>query len=252
MFASACSPTVEPGPSDAQIKRDVTAALDQAGLPTVAAQVNAGVVTLTGTVPDQASVDRAASVVRAVAGIKDVVNQITVDAGAAPPPPPIAIPESPDELTAAKLRTAFLANSTLAGSQIDVKVLGGVAMLTGKVPSEDARAAALKIATTYPGISSVEDKLEVVEKPVKAVADDDLEQSVQTVLDRSFGTLDLTFSIEKGKVTIRGAVRDRGQILQIGEALRGIDGVRSVDTSLLTVEGGEAGERIGTRAPATP
>jgi len=111
MFASACSPTVEPGPSDAQIKRDVTAALDQAGLPTVAAQVNAGVVTLTGTVPDQASVDRAASVVRAVAGIKDVVNQITVDAGAAPPPPPIAIPESPDELTAAKRRKPKKAES---------------------------------------------------------------------------------------------------------------------------------------------
>jgi osmotically-inducible protein OsmY len=133
-----------------------------------------------------------------------------------------------------------------------VRVLSGVAMITGKVPSEEARAAALKIATTYPGITSVEDKLEVVAKPVKSVPDVDLEETVQTVLDRSFGSLDLTFSVSNGKVTVRGAVRDRGQILQIGEALRVVDGVRSVDTSLLTVEGGEAGDRIGTRAPATP
>jgi hyperosmotically inducible periplasmic protein len=244
-----CSTAVEPGPSDAQLKRDVTTALDQANLKTVTSQVKDGVVTLTGTVPDQSGADNAVQIARSIKGVKDVISQVTLEPAVALPTAPAPVPQSPDELLGAKLLLALQASDKLAGAQIKVTVLNGVAMLTGKVPSDEARAAANQIATAFPGIASVEDKLEVVEKPVANVPDDQLEEQIQKVLDRSFPGLDLTMSVDRGRVVIRGAVRDRGQILQIAEVLRPIDGVRSVDTSLLTVEGGESGERIGSGTP---
>jgi hyperosmotically inducible protein len=248
--SSACGGATETAPSGAQLKRDITAALDGANLKTIAAQVIDGDVTLSGTAPDQASVDSALQLARSVKGVKSVVNQITLEPVVAIEPPPLQPPQTPDELLAARLRLALAASPKLAGARVDVTVLNGVAILTGSVPSDEAKATAEKAAAGVPGIASVESRLEVIAAHLRNVPDDQLEENVQKVLDRSFGDLDLTMTVSTGMVTIRGAVRDRGQILQIAEAIRTVDGVRGVDTSLLTVEGGEAGDRIGTRAPA--
>jgi osmotically-inducible protein OsmY len=247
--ALSCGSTPDPGPSDAQLKRDITTALDGAGLKTVMVQVKDGVAMLSGTAPDQASIDNAIQISRGVNGVKDVTSQVTLAEIVAPVPPAPPEPTTQDDKLAAGLRFALYSSPALAQSKIDIKVLSGTAILTGSVRNDAARTEAAKIATGYPGILAVENRLEVVEAPLVNVPDDKLEERVQQVLDKSFSDLDLTMTVKKGMVVVRGAVRDRSQMLQIGEAIRAIDGVRGIDTSLLTVEGGEEGERIGSKSP---
>jgi hyperosmotically inducible protein len=147
------------------------------------------------------------------------------------------------------LRLALLANPKLAGAKPAVSVAGGVATLTGTVPSEDAKAVAEQTAKSIQGITSVVNQLEVVQVAIANVPDEQIETEATTVLARTFPDLDLTIDVSKGVITVRGAVNSRAQILQVAQTLGQVKGAKGVNTKLLTVEGGESGERIGSQSP---
>jgi osmotically-inducible protein OsmY len=108
------------GPKDEEIKAAAGTAV--ASIQGAAVDVANGVATLSGQVADDAAKTSAEAAVKAVKGVKSVVNNITV----APPPPPVVI--SADDSLKTNVAAALKDFSTLSA---DVK--DGVVTLTGEI-----------------------------------------------------------------------------------------------------------------------
>ena len=107
------------GPKDADIATAATQAL--AAVPGATVSVANGVATITGQLADSAARGAAEAAVKAVKGVKSVVNNTTVT-----PPPPVVI--SPDDSLKTNVAAALKDFPTLTA---DVK--DGVVTLTGEV-----------------------------------------------------------------------------------------------------------------------
>ena len=112
------------GPKDADIKMAADSAI--AGVQGVTVDVAKGVATISGQFADEAAKAAAEAQVKAVKGVKSVVNNATV----APPPPPVVI--SPDETLKMAVDSALTAFSGLTASVAD-----GVVTLSGEVKRAD-------------------------------------------------------------------------------------------------------------------
>jgi hyperosmotically inducible protein len=255
---AACSTEGGGGTSDAQLRQEVASRLEAANLTTIEANVQNGVVTLTGTAPDEASSDKAAELARGVKGVASVTNQVQVAGGSVvglTPPGTVAPPQqidvnNQDSLTQARVQQKLLADPALAGSNITPTVSGGVATLAGTVPSDSAKAAAEKTAKSVSGVTSVVNQITVTAVQVASVPDDKIKDDVITVLDKSFPDLALFPEVKSGNVSLSGAVPNASVIVQVTKTIHGVTGVKAVDTSRLTVQGGEPDDKkIG--APAT-
>ena len=136
---------------DERIAQDVAQALATHTMvpPTVQATVHQGHVTLTGRVPWLFHRTTAEVAVRHIAGVVDVVNRIEVV--------PTATPADVQERITAALRRA----ADLNASQITAKVDGTRCTLTGTVTSWAQRRAAERAAEQAPGITDVENRIEV-------------------------------------------------------------------------------------------
>ncbi|WP_145665715.1 BON domain-containing protein [Chitinophaga polysaccharea] len=114
-------------PKDADIKAAVVAALQSS--PGVSADVKDGVVTLTGTVASEADKDAAENTAKVTAGVKSVVDNITVTP---PPPPPPAAPVATAD-DALKTSVADIVKD-FPGITADVK--DGVITITGEAKAD--------------------------------------------------------------------------------------------------------------------
>lgn len=124
-------------PKDADIQAAVVTALQST--PGVSADVKEGVATLTGAVATQADKDAAENAAKVTAGVKSVVNNITVTPPPPPPPPAAPVPAPAD----AALKTAVDGIvKDFPGITADVK--DGVITITGE--SKADRWKKLKIA----------------------------------------------------------------------------------------------------------
>jgi hyperosmotically inducible protein len=228
-------------PTDPQIRKEVEAALLAADLREVTVDVKDGVVTLGGRAPDDTAVARAKERAGTILGVRSVVIEIRVEG------PATQLPADEDGTVTARLKFALLADPRLAGSQITPSVRSGVATLTGTAPTEPAKAAAGEIAQRIEGVTSVVNQIQVTQQTVESVPDPQIEKEVSAVLDTDFADYLLTISVRNGTVKVRGAVGSRQDMIRIADAISRVKGVKNVDTSLLTVEGGEPGEqRVGS------
>ncbi|RYF93460.1 MAG: BON domain-containing protein [Chitinophagaceae bacterium] len=110
------------GPKDADIQAAIeTSASSYPGL---SASVKDGVATLSGTAPDEAAKVAFENSVKGVAGVKSVVNNITVA-----PPAPVA----PVEITADDPLSKGLKDVTAAFPTVQAAVADGVVTLTGEL-----------------------------------------------------------------------------------------------------------------------
>ncbi len=112
------------GPKDADIKAGADQAV--AGVPGVTVMVTGGVATISGEFADEASKVATEVLVKAVKGVKSVVNNGTIT----PPPPPVVISE--DDMLRTNVTAALKDFSTLMA---DVK--DGVVTLTGEISRTD-------------------------------------------------------------------------------------------------------------------
>ena len=112
------------GPKDADIKASADSAI--AGMQGVTVDVANGVATISGQFADETAKAAAEAQVKAVKGVKSVVNNGTV----APPPPPVVI--SPDETLKMAVDSALKAWSGLTAT-----VAEGVVTLSGEVKKAD-------------------------------------------------------------------------------------------------------------------
>jgi len=112
------------GPKDADIKASVEQAIT--GVQGVTVDVANGVATISGQFADEAAKAAAEAQVKAVKGVKSVVDNATV----APPPAPVVI--SPDDSLKTNVTAALKDYPTLTA---DVK--DGVVTLTGEIKKSD-------------------------------------------------------------------------------------------------------------------
>jgi hyperosmotically inducible periplasmic protein len=237
------------GPTDAEIRSEIATNLNANNITGIQVSVVNGVATLTGSA-DQATADRAAEIAHAAKGIQSVDNKISVSGGAGTgpttgPPPPVD-PNNNDSILAAMINQRLAADPALAGSNIAFPaVAAGVATLVGTVPSDAAKAAAEKTTRAVSGVTNVVNQLQVVTPPVAEppVPDEQIQAAVEQLLDDKFPDLVVFVQVKNGVVVLSGALPDRGLIVQITNAVRQVKGVKSVDTSRFTIQGGESGDK---------
>lgn len=137
--------------TDTDIAADVTTALRlRPSLPdTVQATVQDGVVTLTGVVKWMQQKRDAEKAVRPIQGVRNVVDRLTVESGAV-----LADVRH-------RIMQALHENANLDARQITVTVAGETALLSGRVSTWLQREIAEQAAADAPGISVIQNSIEV-------------------------------------------------------------------------------------------
>ena len=134
--------------------------------------VKAGMVTLQGTVPNEAARAKALSISKGADGVKGVTDQLRIvpdtDMAKAADKAAVASKEAgrkaDDGWIKSKIYAQFMTewNTVLDDSDIDVDVEKGVVSLKGTVKSAAAKSKAVSIAKGTDGVKSVNDLLKVV------------------------------------------------------------------------------------------
>ncbi len=153
---------VAQGPNDAQIQADVAKALDNKKFKNVKAQVQNGVVTLTGTVDVYADKEDADKRTHHRKNVKGVQNLIEVDG------PTVDDVTLRDKL-AEKLIYDRVGYGTTAFNSFTIGVQNGVVTLGGTAYGPTDKDSALSLVANYPGVKDVVDNIEVA--PVSPMDD---------------------------------------------------------------------------------
>lgn len=111
-------------PSDAKLREKVSQELS--ATPEITGDVSEGVVTLAGTVTDDATRAGAEASVKAIEGVKSVINNVMVAA------PPLPVPDVATNPGDEALRSG-ITNIAKDFPDADIKVEGGVITVTGKL-----------------------------------------------------------------------------------------------------------------------
>jgi hyperosmotically inducible protein len=138
------------------------------------------IVTLNGSVDNDAARAQAVQLARATDGVKDVVDNLKIEpppaatTGTQPPPmvkEPLPPPVEPgkseaktDTTITAEVKGKLLEDRNVSGLSIDVDTDNGVVTLKGKVKSAAEKAQALKLANSVAGVTRVVDKLTIKSK----------------------------------------------------------------------------------------
>ena len=138
---------------DAELRRDVLQALmlDATVPPTVNAAVRDGVVTLSGTTDWQFQRDEAEFIAGNVRGVIGVDNGVYLTS---------QMPYAGD--VEASIRKALERDAKIEAGNVGVETVNGTAVLTGSVRSWAEHDSAVAAAWAAPGVTNVDDRLEVV------------------------------------------------------------------------------------------
>ena len=216
--------------TDADIQRDVVESLywdvrlDAAD---VGVLVDAGRVTLVGTVPTYRARSAAREDALVIRDVVDVDNHLEVEVSAEL--------DTPDD---AELRTTvqdvLRADPDLGAADIEVTVEDGTVRLSGSVPTFWERELARSIAVTLPGVRGLVNEVVVV--PEGDHDDVELARTIADTLGRN-RHVDLSqvdIEVVHGEVTLSGPLPDEGVRQQVLDAARHTRGVTGV-TDLLQV-----------------
>jgi len=231
----------------------------QAGDITVS--VRDGKATLTGTVPEDIKKEMAEQFARNVDGVTEVDNQLVID-------PDYVRPEAPEErsfgdrmtdasITAA-VKSKLMWTRHAEGLATEVSTASGTVTLEGTAESQAAKDLAERLASTTPGVVSVDNRLEVkkpgaVEEPgaVDTAMDKTREVAADTgdyitdswittkvkstfIWSSGVSSGDISVTTDDGVVALSGKVgseAERELAIELAEQLRG---VTRVDASELT------------------
>lgn len=191
--------------TDEEIKRDVVDELywdDRVDAVDVKVEVHDGRVILSGTVPTYAARVAADEDAHAVAGPRDVINELTVKY-----PTTAAVPT--DAQIEASINNALRWDSQVDGSDIEVISDAGWVTLKGTVPSYWQKIRAEDIALSKSGVRDVTNELAVV--PTQTFADRRIADDIVGALERNVyvSAEDVDVKVSNGVVTLRGTVPDR-------------------------------------------
>lgn len=159
--------------------------------------VEKGAVTLTGSIDNILSKERAVELIRSVRGVNSVINLIDVN--------PV---DRTDKSILADIQAALTLDKAVNEADLSIDVNEGVVDLEGKVYSLPQRSAALKAAKGIRGVKDVKDRLEMVYESKRA------DQNIKADIERRF-EIDayvpherIQVQVKEGKVILSGKVSD--------------------------------------------
>lgn len=144
---------------------------------------------------------------------------------------------SSDEVLAASVQTALLADPTTRGRPIRVQAVDGQVILRGLVSDAPQADAAQAVARRVAGVKNVDNRLvvQVAGAGGPASLDDVLvTERIKTALrnEASFKGTDIQVMTLKGDVRLSGVVSNQQQLEEALKLARGVDGVRSIQDEL--------------------
>lgn len=140
--------------------------------------------------------------------------------------------EKTDEEIQKAIRHALTYDPRVSAANVDVKVSGGVAMLSGEVQSVAASFAAEDLARRTVGVTRFTNQISV--EPGKAVPDATLQRNVTNSLlwDPYTDSYQITVLAKGGKVTLTGKVDTAFERAQATTVVSEIEGVKDLDNRL--------------------
>lgn len=157
-----------------------------------------------------------------------------------------------DTVITAKVKAKLMGESGLKKSDIDVTTTNGVVTLNGTASNSDAKALAEEMTKSVEGVKSVDNSLktpatsEMSAKTHKAMAqtkrtvsDSWITAKVKSGIFASSPTKGFDVSVETshGVVMLKGTLANQAAVDHVKAMAEKVDGVKSVDTSALTVAG---------------
>lgn len=158
-------------------------------------EVDAGVVTLIGTVTSYSKLAAAAEIAGDVPGVKDVANKLTVEIA------PYAVRD--DTRIAQAVRNALEWDVTVPEERIDSVVRNGVVTLKGTVDFWHERQAAADTVRNLLGVVSVNNHIVIAPR---ARGDAAIQDEVKSALMRRFPLHRLDVVVDRGVATLTGEV----------------------------------------------
>jgi len=200
-----------------------------------------GVVTLRGTVPSQEAKALAGSIAHDTEGVKEVANEIVVNADVAMSPDAARVFDI-DIRTG--VESGIARSPELKNQQVTVAVVNRVVPLTGSVDTNVQKAGAEQVASAVDGVASVSNQVQVKNpEPVpdpastaKAPEDDaTLGKRVEFELFRSeaIDISGLTVAAANGQVTLSGSVPTKAERLLAERIARDVTGVSGVANQIV-------------------
>lgn len=166
-------------------------------------------------------------------------NANQANANAATKAPPARTKRS-DGSVATRTKLALLADAATSGFEITVEVKDGAAMLSGKVDTDAAKAAAEDAARKVEGVSRVDNQLQVTadaKRKDASLSDDKIKSAIGELIDHDSKLNEMSLSVDSsaGVVSVEGNVDTDEQLLYAAQSLRKLPGVKSVVTSAVKV-----------------
>jgi len=203
-----------------------------------------GVVTLTGTVTEEANKQLARETVASMPGVKSVNSELELKG------------ESPAEYSDAwlmtKVKTSLLFHRSVSGIKTEVLAENGIVTLRGEATSQAQKDLATKYAQDVEGVKDVQNEMTVVTAAMKPdektmgkktgevkewIDDASITALVKTALlhHRSTSGLNTTVVTKEGVVTLSGTAKNSAEKALVTELVSDVHGVKSVVNNM-TVE----------------
>jgi len=192
----------------------------------IGVQALEGIVILGGIVSDGEIARAACAAAHRAPGVKDVINELSVEAPGA---------DAPDDLTIARaVRRELASTRATDGPEVRTVIATGVVTLSGVVHSPAARAAAAASVGRVEGVKRIDNELSVDPRAARVA----VEHAVRSVIRayRSDQATALKISVADGRVHISGIVVSPEERRALLDAIHAVPGVDAVDESLAVAE----------------
>ena len=136
-----------------------------------------------------------------------------------------------DTATATRIRAKLLDTNEELFRDVGIEVYEGRALLTGRVPSEERRADAVRIAWTVEDVTDVINEIEVSESPLSDIANDSwISTQLQSKMTFDKDILAINYSIETvgAVIYLIGIAQDKKELERVINHARSIKYVKRV------------------------
>jgi hyperosmotically inducible protein len=144
-----------------------------------------------------------------------------------------------DSAITARVNAALIDDRNVKARKIDVDTLQQVVILTGVVESEEVAKEAEKIARSIPYVKTVRNHLQIGKKSIGESLDDKLIGSkikARLITEKNIRSLNIDVDVNRGVVTLTGAVENPGQKGRALKIARSTSGVSEVIDNLIVRE----------------
>jgi len=194
-----------------------------------------GIVTLHGRVPSQETRRIAEEIARDTSGVKQVRNQLTVDASAKPDPEVAQLGTRVADLELrTRLEDLYAKEQTLRDDRIKTEVHNGVVTLEGDVDATEESRTAESLAWNIGDAKEVQNNLRVKGQLEGQPPRDELARKVEFELysSRAFDLQPIEVRSSQGVIILQGQVRSDAEKLLAEKLAQEVDGVKSVRNNL--------------------